>query len=81
MKTKHFTKSCRIRFDLEKLKDQKIAEVFQAKVDGKFAALCILDSDLDTLLNSQVLLSTAEEVLGRQRKKIQTGVTNEVLDL
>ena len=74
-------KSPHIRFDLEKLKDQKIAEVFQAKVDGKFAALCIFDSDLDTLLTSQVLLSTAEEVLGRQRKKIQTGVTNQVMDL
>ena len=28
-----------------------------------------------------MLLSTAEEVLGRQRKKIQPWVTNEVLDL
>ena len=81
VKVKHLMKSPHIRFDLEKLKDQKIAEVFQAKVDGKFAALCIFDSDLDTLLTSQVLLSTAEEVLGRQRKKIQTGVTNQVMDL
>ena len=30
----------------------KIAEVFQAKVGGKFAALPILDSDIDTLANS-----------------------------
>ena len=30
LKTKHFTKSPRIRFDLEKLEDPKIAEVFQA---------------------------------------------------
>ena len=32
LKTKRFTKSPRIRFGLEKLKDTKIAEVFQAKV-------------------------------------------------
>ena len=57
--------------------------MLQAKVGGKFAALYILDSKIDTLANSlkEGLLSTAEEVLGRQRKKIQPWVTNEVLDL
>ena len=45
-------------------------EVSKAKVDGKFAALCALDTDVDTHANSlkEVLLSKAEEVLGRQRK-------------
>ena len=52
LKTKRFTKSSRIRFNLEKLKDPKIAEVFQAKVGGMFAAPCVLDSDVDTLGNS-----------------------------
>ena len=81
--TKLFTKSSRIRFDLEKLKDPKITEMFPAKVGGKFAALCVLNSDVDTLANSikDGLLSTAEEVLGRRRKKIQPCVTNKVLDL
>ena len=37
----------RIRFDLEKLKDAEVAEIFQAKIGGKFAALSILDSDMD----------------------------------
>ena len=57
--------------------------MFQAKVDGKFAALCILDSEIDTLANSlkEGLLATAEEVLGRRRTTIQPWVTNEVLDL
>ena len=32
LKTKRFTKSPRIRFDLKKLKDPKVAEMFQAKV-------------------------------------------------
>ena len=75
-------KSLHIRFDQEKLEDPKI-EVFQAKVYEKFAALCIIDSDVDTLVNSlkEGLLLTAEEVLGRRRKKIQLWVTQEVLDL
>ena len=74
-------KSPLIRF--EKLKDPQTAEVFQAKVGGQFAALCILCSDTDTLADSlkEELLATAEEVLGRQRTKIQPWVTNEVLDL
>ena len=61
LKTKRFTKSPRIRFDLEELKHPKIAEVLQAKVDGQFAAVCLLDSNVDTLANSlkKVLLSAA----------------------
>ena len=80
LKTKRSTKSPRIRFDLEKLKVPKIAEVLQAKVGGMFAFLW---SDVYTLANSlkEMPLSTAEEVLGRQRKKIQPWVTNEVLEL
>ena len=81
LKSKRFTKSPRIRS--EKLKDPKTAEVFQAKVGGKFAAQCILDSEIDTFANSikEELLATTEGVLWRQRTKIQPWATNEVLDL
>ena len=67
----------------EKLQDSKTAEVVQAKVGGKFAALYKLDSSTDTLANrlKKRLLATAEGVLWRQRAKIQPWVTNEVLDL
>ena len=40
--------------------------------------LSSLYSDVGTIAS---LISTAEEVLGKQRKKIQPWVTNEVLDL
>ena len=81
LKPKRFMKSPRIQIDLEKVKDPKIAEVVLAEAGRKFAVLCILDSHVDTLANSlkEVLLSTAEEVLGRQRKKIQLQVRNRVL--
>ena len=41
--------------------------MLEARVGGKFAALCVQESDVDILANSvkEVLLSTAEEVLGR----------------
>ena len=53
-----------------------------AKIGGKFAALCVLGSDVDSLANSLkvVLLSIAEEVLGRHRKK-KTWVTHEVVNV
>ena len=83
LKTKGFTKSPCIRFDLGKLKDLKIAEVFQAKISGQFAAVCVLDSNVDIIENSQkkALDSAATELLGRQRKKILLWKTNEVPDL
>ena len=44
---------------------------------------CVLDNDVDTLTKSlkEVLLSTAEEVFGKQRKKFRPWVTNAILDL
>ena len=42
----------RIRFDLDKLKDPEIAEIFQAKVGGKFAALATIEQDVEALANN-----------------------------
>ena len=75
LKTKRFTNSPCVKFDLVKLNDLKIAEMFQAKLGRKFAALCVFDSDGDTFARSlkEVLHSTAEEVLGRQRRRFNLG--------
>ncbi|GFR98125.1 hypothetical protein ElyMa_004493600 [Elysia marginata] len=55
----------------------------EAQIGGKFATLTFIDNDVDTMADSlkEVLVSTAEEVLGRKRRTIQPWVTNEVLDL
>lgn len=76
-------KRTRIRFDLDKLKDPQIVEIFQATLGGKFAALNVLDKDVDELSNEidTALLTSAEEVLGKQRSKKQPWITNEALDL
>ena len=49
----------------------------------RFAAFRVLDSDIDTLANSlkEGVLSTAEAVLGTQRKKVQPWVSKEFPDL
>ena len=38
-------KQTRMKFDLEKLKEPKIAETFQAMIGGKFAPLTILEEE------------------------------------
>ena len=43
----------RIKYDLEKLKDPEVLEIFQAQIGGKFAALSIIDRDINDLTNEQ----------------------------
>ena len=64
--------SIMIRFNLEKLKDPNIAEVFQATIGGKFAPLLALenqDTDIDALINSfnTAVTETATNILGKDR--------------
>ncbi|GFR63669.1 RNA-directed DNA polymerase from mobile element jockey-like [Elysia marginata] len=83
LNSKRKAKSPRLHFDLEKLKNPSISKTFRAQIGGKFAALTLIDNYVNTMANSlkEVLVSTAEEVLGRKRRTIQTWITNEVLDL
>ena len=72
----------RIRFDMDKLKDPQVAEVFQAMIGGKFAALSILDSDMDlTDTFNAAVTNTANEILGKHRPVKKPWVTAEILDL
>lgn len=82
LKLKLKTESPCIYFDLEKLKDSEDAEVFQTYVRLKFAAHKLLDTEKDTLAFDikEVLLTTAEEMLRKLRKKIQPWTTEEVLN-
>ena len=77
--------STKIRFDLEKLKDPGVAEIFQAKIGGKFAALFILDSDMDidmlTDTFNAAVTDTANEILGKYRPVEKPWVTTYILDL
>ena len=83
LKKKQTAANPRIKFDLEKLKDPQINEIFQAQLGGRFAALNLLNSDINDLTTSftEIVQETAEEVLGRQRKKHQPWITDDILDL
>ena len=73
----------RIRFDLEKLKDPEVAEMFKARIGGKFAPLTLLDTDdvdMDDLINVAVT-ETANKTLGKYRHHKQPWVTSKILHL
>ena len=65
-------KNPRIKFNLEKLNDQSIADEFQAKIGGKFASLLLLEN-VDELTEgfNAAIAEVAQEVLGKQRNKKQ----------
>lgn len=70
-------------FNLEKLKDHEVTQLFQTKAGSKLAALDLLNTHVDTFADDirKVLVTKSEEVLGKRRRKFQTWVTNEILDL
>ena len=83
LKSTKQTRNTRIKFDLEKLKDPNIHEAFQAEVGGRFAALNIIDCDINEMTNNltTVLYESAEKVLGTQRKIYKPWLSNDILDL
>ena len=79
-------KQVRLKFALEKLKDTKIAEAFQAMTCGKCAPLTILEeenTDIETLTNkfNNAMTDTASVILGKHRHKKKPWVTTELLDM
>ena len=83
LKTKNQKRNPRLRFNLEKLKDPEVAEIFKAEIGGRFAALNFLQEDLNSLTEtfSETIQETALEILGKERKKNQPWVTSDILDL
>ena len=75
-----------MKFALEKLKDPKIAEAFQAMISGKFAPLATLEeenTDREILTNkfNNAMTDTASLILGKHRHKKKPWVTTELLDM
>ena len=61
-------KHTRLKFDLEKLKDPNVLEIFQTMIGGKFAPLTIMNNE-DTYMDSVIttfntaVTETASEIL------------------
>ena len=63
-----------------------MAKAFQAKIDGKFAPLILLEngnSDTDTMITAMniAVTETANEILGKHRRTKKPWVTSDILDL
>jgi len=76
----------RIKFNLDKLKDQIIAENFKAMIGGKCAPLLVLnnqDTKVHTLINNlnTVVTDTANDILGEHRPTKKPWVTEDMLKL
>ena len=84
---KRAKKQCntRIRFDLEKLKEPEVADIFQAKIGGQFVALSILDSDMDmdmmTDTFNTAVTDTANGILGKYCPVKKPSVATGIVDL
>ena len=79
-------KEVRIKFVLEKLKDPKISEAFQATIGGKCASLTILEeenTDIETLTNkfNSAMPDAVSVILGKHRHKKKPWLTTELLDI
>ena len=83
LRRNHHPTTSRIKFDLDKLKDPFVHEAFQAEIGGKFAALNIIDANIDDLTDtiSQTLHEAAENNLGKQRKIHKPWISNKILHL
>ena len=70
-------KYTRLKFDLEKLRDPKVLETFQAMIGGRFAPLTIMsndDTDIDSMITTfkTAVTETAMEILCKHRPKKKT---------
>ncbi|XP_072039529.1 uncharacterized protein [Amphiura filiformis] len=85
LKTTNRTKSTRIKFNLDRLKDPNISDSFKATVGGKFAPLLMLnDNDSFEMLTSkfnEIMIEAATETLEKHRRKTQKWVTEDILDM
>ena len=67
-------KHTRLKFDLEKLKDPNVLEIFQTMIGGKFAPLTIMnneDVDMESMITTfnTAVTETGNEILGKHHQK------------
>ena len=74
-----------LKFSLEKLRDTEVADLFEATIECKYAALNLLEENKDNLTEGtrRVLVATASEAeaLGKAMMKKAPWMTNDIRDL
>ena len=73
----------RLKFNLERLKDPEVTDLFEVMIGDKFAALNLLEENIDNLTENihGTLVNTASEVHDKARKKKKPWMTNVIQDL
>ncbi|XP_063610216.1 craniofacial development protein 2-like [Penaeus indicus] len=76
--------NCRLKYNLERLRDADCQEKFEIKIGCRFGALLELEENDDvqhlTSEFSKIMNETAMEVLGKARTKKQPWMTQDILD-
>ena len=67
----------KLRFNIEKLTDPQAADLFEATIACRFAALNLLEENIDSLTENihGELINTASEVFGKARRKKKPWMT------
>ena len=72
LKLKRSLRNCgpRFKFDLEKMRDPQVADLFEATTGDQFAAFNLLEENIDYRTKNihEALIDTVSEVLGKARK-------------
>ena len=74
-------KSILIRFTWINLRNQKLSQVFQTQIGGRFAALNLIDREIDTIANDIKVRLLQLKRYWEDTEKIQIWIMNETLDV
>ena len=77
-------KFARNKFNLDKLKDAGIKEIFKQQIENKVTEqkLNVNDNIEESIQKlNKLIIDTADEVLGKYREKKKSWITNELLDM
>ena len=76
-------KNTRLKFILDKRKDPNISSLFEARIEGKFGPLLVLEGDVEAITNNfnEVMTEVATAILGFSRPNTQPWATDHILNM
>ena len=83
LRTQKAGKGKRIKYDVDKLSNVKTCLEYREELEKKLKSIEIdtLSTDKTYTIIAESITSTAQQVLGKYRKKIQPWITDDILDL
>ena len=83
LRTQKAGNSKRVKYDVDKLSNLKTCLEYREELEKKLKSIDIdtLSTDKTYTIIAESITSTAQQVLGKYRKKIQSWITDDILDL